>query len=137
MSLIIAVMVLPGTKIAPFSVARVVLPGTTNVYVCHTLTFFWRRFMSGSRTRRELYEQSVKRNFAAELSTDVVLCPKCGMCWVLPDTLAGRFGVCPSCWLKSKAEAERLAAKEVEAQREYDAARATKSRAMRKAKRAK
>ena len=88
-------------------------------------------------SRAEQRRRAVVRNLAAELSDDAVLCPKCGMGWVLPDTLAGRFGVCPSCWLKSKAEAERLATKEVEAQREYDAARAAKSRAIRKAKRAK
>ena len=79
-----------------------------------------------------------ERYLAAELADPpLTLCPKCAGAWVLPDTPAGRLGVCPSCWNRALAEAHRLAAEELEAVRENDAARAAKSRAARRAKRAK
>ena len=88
-------------------------------------------------TRREQYAQALKRNLAAELADDVTLCPRCSDGWVQPNTTAGRMGVCPACWAHHLAEAKRLAAKEIEAQREYDAARAEASRARRRSKKGK
>lgn len=85
-------------------------------------------------TRREQYIQALKRNLAAELADDVALCPRCSDGWVLPDTAAGKMGVCPACWNRSLAEAARLATKEIESAREHDAARAAKYRAARKAR---
>ena len=89
--------------------------------------------MSGA-SRREQYFQSLKRALAAELSTDCPICPKCGRRWVTPDTAGARLGVCQTCYLKSLAEAERIAAEEIEQQRAYDAARAKKYRARKKAR---
>lgn len=86
-------------------------------------------------TRTEQYQDSLKRNIAAELADPpLTICPKCGTHWVLPGTAGARLGVCQPCLLHAKAEAARLAADEIAAQRENDAARAMKSRAMRKAK---
>ena len=93
------------------------------------------RWMSKMPTRREQYRQSFVRNMAAELSTDTVICPKCGTHWILPGTARARLGVCQPCLLRAQAEAARLAADEIAAQRENDAARARKSRAMRKERR--
>ena len=85
-------------------------------------------------TRREQYADSLKRNLAAELADDVELCPRCSDGWIQPGTPSAKMGVCPACWNKSLAEAQRLAAKELQAAREHDAARAAKSRAARKSK---
>lgn len=82
--------------------------------------------------RQERYAQALKRNLAAELATDVALCPKCARGWVLPDTPGWRLGVCQGCYAKARAEATRLAREEIEAERAYDAERAKLSRLRRK-----
>ena len=89
--------------------------------------------MSGAPTRKEQYKRAVIRNLSAELSDDAMLCPRCSDGWVQPGTAAGRMGVCPSCWNKAIAEAHRLAAKELDAIRENDAARAKVYRARKRA----
>lgn len=73
-----------------------------------------------ARTVSEHYEAALRRNLAAELSSDVELCPKCGNGWVLPNTKGGRFGICQKCYMHHLAEAHKLAAAEIEAKREYD-----------------
>lgn len=60
---------------------------------------------------------------AAELDPDRLLCPMCASSWVL-DNWAGRtYGVCQACYLKGLAEAAREEERQLEAKREYDAAR--------------
>lgn len=87
--------------------------------------------MSGASRRREQYRAAVVRNLACELADDVELCPRCSDGWIQPGTAAGRLGICPACWARHLAEAQRLAQKEIEARREYDRERQRASRARR------
>ena len=59
------------------------------------------------------------------------LCPMCATREVERGTVAGRNGLCRTCWLKWKADTAREMAAEIRARREYDAARQDLSRARR------
>lgn len=76
--------------------------------------------MTRASSRAEHYELALKRNLAAELSDDLDLCPECSRGWVIPDTKGARFGICQKCYFRHLAEAQKLAAAEMEARREYD-----------------
>ena len=59
------------------------------------------------------------------------LCPACAVREVDRTTVAGRNGLCRTCYLKWQAERTREQAAELRARREYDAARQDLSRARR------
>ena len=89
--------------------------------------------MTGNHTKSEFYSDALRRNLAAELSDDLDLCPECSRGWVIPDTKGARFGICQKCYFRHLAEAQKLAAAEMEARREYDKERQRLSR-LRKAR---
>ena len=57
---------------------------------------------------------------AVELSADSELCPHCGMEYLIPGTKAAKvYGVCPTCLLKARVEAERAENRALVVNREY------------------
>lgn len=86
-------------------------------------------------SREEQFRDAVVRNFAAELADPPLeLCPLCCDGWIQPNTAAGKLGICPSCWNRKLAEAQRLAQRELESAREYEGERARLYRMRKKAK---
>ena len=71
---------------------------------------------------------------SAILSPGALVCPRCGRGYVVPGTTsADQYGVCETCYRRAQAKASDQYAEELEARKEYDAARQRKARAKRKA----
>ncbi len=84
--------------------------------------------------REEQYQTTLERNIAAELDDSSTLCPRCGQRYVVPTTAAGQRGLCGACWYRVLRDATEATDAEESARRDYDAARARRSRERRKGK---
>ena len=85
-----------------------------------------------TNTRSGQHLDAFKRHFAAELSYDLEICPKCCSDYITPGTTGARFGICQKCYLKARTAAYDAAAREIEARMDYDRARKRLSRARQK-----
>lgn len=83
---------------------------------------------------RFAYRSTYESILSAALSPSGLLCPRCGKGFIVPGTKAAKkYGVCEGCLRRAQAAARRQLAEEVEAGKDWNAARRGHGRALTKA----